>query len=391
MPTSLPEPTIAELVQAFHDGVRSQRDRYADGREGAVYDHFAGVGAIHWSRQARRDTDMFRAIYFATAEGADLTKLLDERYAFERVEDTYGTGEATLARASLAAAGGTIWAGTRIAIVGDFVLPKVYVVLADTAVSSTEATAKVAVRASLLGPGTAIRFDTSSSALRARVDDPLWDTTWTVSSLTCDDGTSFESAAASRARYRLEQRDARVGFVESMVAACKEAGAENAVFFPSDYGGDEEDHGLNMAYVGDAGFSATAALVRAVQKKLESYRVLGDNLQVRRLTRTNLVFDVDVTLWDSPARVNQPGLTSLLRDIVVGYFDGVTRGFSYDLDAIVGAFLRASSAVQFATFRLPASSAGVLSIVGGALNFPSELARYRVAPDDVTINLLPPS
>lgn len=390
MPTSLPEPTIAELVQAFHDGVRSQRDRYADGREGAVYDHFAGVGAIHWSRQARRDTDMFRAIYLATAEGGDLTKLLLERYDFERIEDTYGVGSAKLARVSSAAGAGTIWAGTRLAVIGDFVLPKYYVVTVDTAIASTDLSVTVPVRAATPGPGVAILID-GSSTLRARVDDPLWDTTWSVSSLTCADGTQFEQAAESRARYRLERRDARVGFVESMVAACREAGAENAVLFPSDYGGDTEDHGLNMAYVGDAGFSATDALVRAVQRKLESYRVLGDNLQVRPLSVANLSIEIDVVLWDSPARVNQPGLRAILRDIVVGYFDGTLRGFSYDLDAIAGAFLRASPAVQYATFKAPLASAGVLSIVGGLLNFPATLSRYRVTRDNVTINLLPPS
>ena len=102
MPSTIAEPTIAELVRAFHDGVRSTCDRYADGHEGGVYDHFAGVGAIHWSRQARRDTDLWRAIYFATAEGVDLTNLLADRYDFDRVTDSYGTGTASLARASSA-------------------------------------------------------------------------------------------------------------------------------------------------------------------------------------------------------------------------------------------------------------------------------------------------
>jgi len=389
MPTVIQEPTLTELVRAFHDGVRAQRDRYADGHEGSVYDHFAGVGAIHWSRQARRDTDMFRAVYFATAEGTELTNLLADRYAFARVPEAYGTGTARLSRTSTAAGSGTVWKGTRIALTGDLVEQKLYVVTEDKPVGATDTTVDVSVRAERPGPGTAVEFG-ASSTLRARVDDPLWDTTWTVATITCADGTAFETAADARARLLDERSDDRVGFVEAIIDACKAAGAANAVAFPSDYGGDSEDHGLNMVYVGDAGFSGTAALVRAVQRELEAFRVLGDNLQVRALARQDLVLEVAVQLWDTPSRVNQEGLRALLKGVLLGYFDGSTGGFSYNRDAMVGAMMKASPDVQYATFATPATDAGVLSTVNGLLNFPSSLPRYRVAEDDVTITFVAP-
>ncbi len=389
MPTTLAEPTIAELEQAFHDGVRSTCDRYADAHEGAVYDHFAGVGAIHWSRQARRDTDLWRAIYFATAEGKDLTNLLADRYDFDRITDTYGTGTAQLARPTADAADGTIWRGTRVVAFGAFVEAKHYVVSRDTPVSATGLTATVPVRAEKSGPGTAISALTDGP-VGLRIDDPLWDTTWTVTALECGEGTSFEPAAVSRARFRDARRDARVGFVEALVAACKDAGATNAVLFPADYGGDDEDNGLNMAYVGDSGFSGTAALVRAVQIRLERTRVLGDNLQVRPLALSELIIRATVNLWDSPARVNLAALRTVLVGAILGYFDGATSGFSYDRDALAGAMMKASPAVQFVTFDLPVTDAGVLSTVHGRLNFPATLPRYRVRDADITLTFLPP-
>ena len=98
MPSTIAEPTMQEFLQAFRDGVRALKDRYADVREGASYDHWAGAGAIVFSREARRDSDLWRAVYIDSAEGKDLTIRLD-RYGFERIEDTYGSGTASLARA----------------------------------------------------------------------------------------------------------------------------------------------------------------------------------------------------------------------------------------------------------------------------------------------------
>ncbi len=291
---------------------------------------------------------------------------------------------------SLAAGSGTVWRGTRLAVTGPFVESKRYVALANADATASDTTVTVSIRAERPGPGTAIALD-GSSALSVRVDDPIWDTTWEVASLECSDGTEFEPAAVSRARFRDGRRAARVGFVESMVAACKDAGAVNAVLFPADYGGDDEDQGLNVAYVGDGGFSASPALVRAVALKLESYRVLGDNLQVLPLTRSNLVIRARVNLWDAPARVNTTALRTLLVGAIRGYFDGASGGFSYDRDALGGAMTKTSSAVQSVSFDAPASDLGVLATIGGRLNFPSSLARYQVRAEDITLTFLPPA
>lgn len=389
MPSIYAEPTVQELLDAFEDGVRATKDRYVDAREGAIYQHWSGVAAILWSRNARRDTDLWRAIYLDSAEATDLTNLLADRYEFDRIADTYGTGTARLSRESVAAADGTIWTGTRILIGSSTHEPRRYVVLEDADVGATDTIANITVRAEKPGVGCAILFS-SGDELTARVDDPLWDTTWTVEHLECADGTSFEPASAARARFRTERRAARAGFVTAIAQACKDAGAAYALLFPSDYAGDDEDVGLNLAYVGDAGHQGDAALVRAVTIALERWRVLGDNLQVRPLGRTNLIVRANIYLWTSPTRVDQDTVQKLLKGATLAYFDGASAGYSYNRDALAGALMKVCPYVQSVEFDLPASDAAVLETVGGRPNLPATLNRYAIAPDDITFTLLPP-
>lgn len=387
MSTSIPEPTIAELERAFHEGVRAKHDRHADDVEGSVYDHFAGVSAVLWSRQAKRDTDMYRAIYLGSAEGDDLTRLLDERYAFARVADTFGIGVAKLLRADASLLGGTVWRGTRIQVV-DGSASRMYLVTEDVEAADSDTEVTVPVRAEQSGPGTSVAFP--GERLRASVFDPLWDPTWVVTSIACDAGTSFEPAPDARARLRQSKRDARVGHIEAMAEACKQAGVSTAVFFASDYAGDSEDAGLNMAYVGDDGFNGTPGLVRAATVALENCRVLGDQLQVRPLASSELVVRANAHLWDAPARVNQEETRRALQGAVVDYFSRQDAAVSYQLDAIGGAMIRASRAIQYVAFDTPTSDAGVVSLVGGRLVFPATLTRYVVQRQNVHVALLPP-
>lgn len=385
MPSVFAEPTIQELLDAFEDGIRSSRDRHVDAREGAIYQHFSGPAAILWSRCARRTTDMWRAIYLDSAESTDLTRLLNDRYDFARVEDSYGVGTATLRRATTSAGAGTVWRGTRLSTFGTASTSKRYVVTNEPPVAASATTVTVDIRAEQVGPGTAISLQDPRTA---RVEDPLWDPTWEVARLECSDGTSFEGAPTARARFRDQQRLARPGFYESIIEACKVAGAVNALLFPSDHAGDENDIGLNMAYVGDGGFQGNDALVRTVTFALERTRVLGDQLQVRPLTRTNLAIASRVYLWDSPARVNAEDTIKRLVGAIDGYFNEAR--FGYQRDALAGAMLKAAPAVQHVEFDGPLSDADVVSMVDGMLNFPASLSRYVVSPNDISLSLLPP-
>src|SRR5258706_15611328 len=117
MPATEPIPTLAELLSAHGDGIRGLADPTADTRRGAVYDHWAGAGAILFTREAARDRDLFRACYFDTAEGAKLTEIARRRFGVEPIVATFGEGGASLSRDTLNAGEGTVFAGTRISVI----------------------------------------------------------------------------------------------------------------------------------------------------------------------------------------------------------------------------------------------------------------------------------
>lgn len=384
MPTTFPEPSVAKLRRAFANAVRGRKDRYADLRTGAVLDHFAGVGAMMWSRLARRDTDMWRAIYLDSAEGAELTRLLHDRYSFERIPDAYGVGAALLERPSAVGGAGTLWKGTRIRLVGPRVVPSAYIAIQDTPVLAGATSVVVPIRAERPGPGHA------TTSVNARVDDPLWDASWSVASVSCGEGTAFEAAHESRTRFRDGRLAGRVGFRDGIEKACIAAGATFAMAFQSDYAGDAYDIGLNVIYVGDASYNGSAALVRKVKVALEDYRVLGDNAQILPMVRTPLALNAKVYLWDNPGRVNQAALARLLRGVALDFFEGARKGFSYNREALAGAWLRAASAVQYVEFLAPTSDSDIVVSSGGTLNFPPTLPRYVLLPEGVTTTFMPP-
>lgn len=387
MPSVYAEPTIQELLDAFGNGVRVNADRHVDVREGALYQHWSGVAAILWRRNAQRTTDIWRANYLDSAEGNELTGLLSGRYSFDRIPDAYGLGTVTLTRASGAAGGGTIWAGTRITVFGSAETPteaRVYVVTTDTPIVGAALTSSPPVRADVPGPGTAINITSG-----ARVEDPLWDSTWTVTALTCVDGTTFEPAADARARWRDVQRASRPGYEEAIILACEAAGADVAYLFPSDYAGEENDGGLNMAYVGLANYTTTAALIRNVTVALESYRVLGDNLQIRGLGRANVNLEINVYLWEGPLRTNLADVTKRIKGAMVGYFNQVLN-FGYQRDAMAGAILKAAPEVQFATFVAPVADADIVQFVNGRWAFPDTLDLFYIDASAIVLNFLPP-
>ena len=385
MPSSLPLPTIEELRKAFHDSVRGTKDRRADSHAGSIYDHPAGLGAMFFSRSAQRDKDIFGAIYFDDASGDDLTTLVSERYKIDRIEKTYGVGSMVLARPTAAGGAGTFWTGDRVRV-RSAVASATYVVSEDTPVTASQLVAIVPVRAAVKGPGTAIDV-ASASPGTVSIDDPIWDGSWSVASLTCGDGTDYERAEALRARVKSERAAKRVGYVASIVAACVEAGAANVAAFASNFGGAALDFGVNVAYVSDGSFTTTDALRGDCIIALESVRVLGADLQVRPMSFGSMSVTCVGTTWDDPGKLDAREITSSMRSALVDHLNGANQ---YRLDAMAGAAMRsAGNVLQSVSFSAPSVDAPLL--VGSPATFPATLTRYRVRPADVNVSLAAPA
>jgi hypothetical protein len=371
---SIAEPTIQELIDIAAQAIRGGADKTADFVSGSDYESLIGPAAMLWSRQAMRDTDMFNAVNFRTADGKDLTNLVRKRYGKERVLDTRGQGTARLVRP----AGGiaeSIWKGTRLLVPGP--KSKVYRTTKTVEVPASEVMVDVPIESLIVGPGSAI--DLGSSV--ARVDDSLKDSTWTVQSLRCADGTLFEKAEAFRERIRRERLDERVGQEKLIEDVCKAQGAGHVICFRSNFAGEDYDHGLNVVYVGNLGYVGTPELVKACTLALDDVRVLGDHLQVLPMARVDLAVDADVVLHASPALFDLARLERIHHTAVTQYLNGSSGSFTYSRDGIGAAIARMTREVQRVDLVTP--SADVQIVEGDMRNFPAVLNRY--VPSSITL------
>jgi phage-related baseplate assembly protein len=387
MPFNLPQPTIADFLEMYRAGVRGVHDRFADVREGAAYEHIGGLAAILWSREVQYDEDAFDALYFATADGDDLTDYALQHFQKARVLDTPGIGTATFTRTTVAGAT-TINAGTRI-MIGDVSgrsEPIYYEVSHSTPVTAFESTVMVPIRATFPGPSSA--FGTSRGSDRPPSLADVLQGDWRVDSLSCSAGTTFEAAPDFRARVQTERRASRVGYLPAFRAACQSVGATHIEPFASDFGGDANDVGLNVIYVSDDSFDTPPSLVTACTVALESVRLLGDQLQVRPMTTEALSVVATITLHDQPANYNIERLRARLTNALTLY---LSQSFAYSRDEMAGAMIQASSAIQDVSFLRPTVDVGILRDTGGLLGFPDVLTRYTLDPLNITLTFVGPT
>jgi hypothetical protein len=375
------EPSIQDLLTAAARAVRGGANKAADYIRGSDFDVLAGVGAMIWSRISQRDTDLFKAVRFGTAEGKDLERLVKKRYGIDRIKDSYGTGTAGFERLTTTASSGTIWAGTRIRLRNaDTGLSALYVVAQDTPVAAGQKHVDVRIRAGETGPGWKV-----SATSNLELVDPIWDMTLLPVTLDCADGLVFEKAADFRTRVRALLLEDRRGHEAAIIDACESAGADRVVLFRSDYGGVDTDHGLNVCYVGGLGYTSSPSLVRACTAAARKARVAGDHLQVLPMTHTDLDITATVYLQDSPSSFDTQALYRANRAAVLRNIGGNDGDFTYTLAGIEAAISDSAEAVQEVVVTSPLVDA---SIVDASGNFPSSLSRYVVR--NVTLNYQPP-
>jgi hypothetical protein len=406
MPSTDPLPTVAQLVQAAtgsasgaapSGALQGARNTYGDGRSGSMYNHPAGTAAVLFSREAQRDQDLFRDLYFDDATGWALTRYVQGRTGITRVLDAFGQGLAVLSRSSASAGSNTIYQGTRIQVAGN--TPFVYQVSADTLVGGTSAT--VPIVATVLGTGQALDATAGLTFL-----DPTYDPLWEPVSLRCSDGTGFESAADYRARVRATQVNSRKGYIPFLVQACQDAGAAFVVPFASNFGLTDtdftDDAGLNAIYVADANYQFSPALINACTIALESSRVLGADLWVGGIVQTPVELVALVSLRDNPGKLPIVNIRRSCTQALLGYFASTTSGYTFKRMALGGAMSGSTPFVQ--TVNWVDLTGGSYSNVGvyiqGQLaptdpvlasgSFPANLPRYTLAPNDISLIFIPP-
>lgn len=374
--------SIDDFRNAYRNGVIT-KDPHADLEEGSVYDVIGGWSALIWSRLTQRDTNVFNDIQTDTANGDALTTRLDKIFDIQRNVFQPGTGQVTIVRSSPGSADDTIWQGTTIELYSKTggLLPSKFIVSSDTPVLASTLTVTLNISALQVGPEVSVF---SSDSVLPRFSDSLQDNSWTISNLFCSAGQDFEESGAAVARARSTKRDKRVAHKKAIIKACKEAGANHVVLFPSNFGGDDIDYGLNMVYVDGNNNIDPIKLCDLVALKLEKFRAIGDCMQVRPIVNQNLVIKVSVLLYDSPAKINQQPLIQRIANYITSALD---NDYSYNLDTLKAAVFQASPLIQDVLFTLPAADAPV--IVNS--NFPASLVKYNLNPSNITVTLKGPN
>lgn len=222
------EPTVSELIVTGARGIKAE-DKLADTLRGSDYESLVGPCAIIWSREAARDTDLFNATNFNTADDRDLTDLAYRRYGKVRTLDTRGTGYVELERA-IAGTQETFFLGSHFTTSGGS--SKTYRTTQEIVVPATDRTIRLPIEA--LEYSAASKIDVLRST---SIDDPVADAGWQVVRLVCAAGTAFELAPDFRARIRRERQEEREGHRAAIIKACKDAGADHVVLFQSDFAG----------------------------------------------------------------------------------------------------------------------------------------------------------
>lgn len=391
MPSKKPLPTTTELVKAFHSGIRGTVEPNEDNISGSDYDKLAGLGAMMWTQQAQRDRDMFEGIYFETATGKDLTVYMAGHRGLDRILDAPGIGMATFRRPTAAFGSDTIYQGTRVRVSSATTKSKTYHVTGDISVASNLLSVPVPITSDDNGVGTAVVAGAGTDLITS-LDDPLADPSWGVSAIVCGDGTDFEKAPDFKARAQAHRFDNKVGIDTQIVKACIAAGATFVAAFPSDYGGDATDFGLNVIYVGDAGYSSPPALVNACKIALEDWRVLGCDLQVLPMHRAIQTFNISVNLFDDPATIDTTAIEDAMAGAIIGYFSGVSNGFTYRLDHMTGLLMNATPGlVQNVSWSPNIDQVLLVETVQSLTpHFPSSLTRAVVSRESLIFSFFGP-
>ncbi len=377
MPTSAPLPTLEDFRQAYSKTLIGSRDSRLNTRTGGGYDLVGGSSALLWSRQARRDLQLFRECFRDTASGAALDRHVEPIYQVERTLATYGTGIAIYQRASAATAG-TIYTGTRIEVCGD-ASPSEYVVTEDTDVIIGQLTAPVPIRAARTGKGVATNVGAGESI---RLGDSVFDSGFTCISLVCGDGTEEERDPDYIARASETRADRRVGYQDRIVQICKDEGAHYVVALDAGTFGPDNDFGLNYVYVADSGFSSTTALKKDCFLALEAALVGGNDTQVLGMTLTDVTLTVAVTLWDDVGNVDTGELRLRIIAALRNEFQNRAEFWLFRNEEL-GGIVQQNAEVQVAVVTSsPAEPAAA---------FANSLPRYVLGPNAVTVTFSGPS
>lgn len=392
MPSPRPLPKVDDFRLAGARAIKGLSDSYADTRDGSMLDHVSGPFAILMAREVSQDQANFRAITIDDSSGQDLTTQIVGRWQIPRIMDGPGVGTMVWTRPNASGGGGTIFAGTRVAVVNGAQTLE-YKVSADTSVAASALSVTLPIVSSLNGVGVACAVSNQSLL---RIEDAVFDSRFVAISLTCSDGTAFEDATTYRARARQLRANARNGYIPAMLSACQAAGAKYMIAFASNYGLQSydftSDYGLNAVYVANANYVSTPALIQACAVALEGARVLGADLWVGGIQTAALSVSATLYLNDDPSKLPTVPIIRAATQALLAQFSPNGAGYVYKFAAMASAIVDAAPQVHNVAFTAPTTEpsfpANTYPTIQG---FPGTLTRYTLSGNAITFALAGPN
>lgn len=376
MPSALPVDTVRDFLQAFERGVRADRGAGWSTRRGGGLDMLGGSAALVWQQEALHVQRLFRGCTLASATGDALNTRGLAEFGEGPVQATRGQGEVLIARPTAGAGAGTIYAGTRIEVLGVNSVRGVYRVTEDTMVGAAVLAVAVPIEATRTGSGTGAK---TSSGLRWG-GDVVFDDTIELVALACDPGLDAETAERFVARVTERRLDRRPGYPTSVRQACLDAGATHVVILDANALGDDADFGVTHVHVADASYTTTDELRKACFLALEGVRVAGCDLQVLGMEQQAVSLDLTVTVAGSLADIAPVPFRAAILASVLSEFGARKEFWLWKNSAIGGAAMRTDPTKIRAVdvTSSPSEPAG---------EFVDTLPRYTLAGTSVSITL----
>lgn len=351
-------PTLDEIARAAEQGLREVLDPGATGavnlRPGSRNSALVSAIAQVSTRLVAHATERAAATRVSTATGDDLDQIASDDYETERLPATRAVGTVYLVRTSAIAAT-IIPRGSRVAATGGVVFE------ATQDVSAGIGALRVAVPVQALQDGTQGNV---ALATITSIVDALPDRTWALYVPTIGDahyppdviggGSARETDDELRARLLdVSPDDTRApGSLPAVRHGARTVAGIRDVLVV------EPGNGTLAVIAGDASYALPAALRRAVELELRSWRAHGVPAHVRGFDVRLVTVVATVHLARASSQYDTGAIATAARARVHEYFAAREHPDEVFADAIVSALHRAHEDVQHATV--------VLSDVGGA-------------------------
>ena len=302
-------PTFQELYDAAKAEIQSRQPNLTDFVEGSVLDGITGAGAVLADEVARVAVDLFAALFFDTAQGADLDTLALDRLGLPRLSESTAVGNVVWTRGTgigtYVIPGGTRFQGT----VGDETITLTST--GDVTLDAVESTVDVPVTADLAGRDGNLAagvIDTVLDVVGADIDA-------TATNETIAGGAPAETDEQFRDRCRRYYSTLRRGTADALVTgALSVAGVSYAWVDESE----AQSSQVVYVYVGDPDANSNQALADAVDAELDNWRAAGIQVIVLGSTREEIALALTIVVERGSDVVR---IEADIKTVIVAYGD----------------------------------------------------------------------